>query len=53
MAPREPTLQLTESSSAQAGPMAGSPCPECGNAPLIHKDRCDLRIAGGYIGSCD
>jgi ribonucleoside-diphosphate reductase alpha chain len=42
-APREPgaTPQL-----------AGRPCPECGNATVIHKDGCDFCTACGYVGQC-
>jgi ribonucleoside-diphosphate reductase alpha chain len=32
--------------------MAGAPCPECGNATLIHKDGCDFCTACGYVGIC-
>jgi ribonucleoside-diphosphate reductase alpha chain len=32
--------------------MAGRPCPECGNATLIHKDGCDFCTACGHIGQC-
>ncbi|WP_281916006.1 adenosylcobalamin-dependent ribonucleoside-diphosphate reductase [Caldimonas thermodepolymerans] len=35
-----------------AAPMAGRPCPECGNATLIHKDGCDFCTACGYTGTC-
>lgn len=45
-------LQLPEASSALAAPMAGSRCPECGNATMIHKDGCDFCTACGHIGSC-
>ncbi|MCW5636854.1 MAG: ribonucleoside-diphosphate reductase, adenosylcobalamin-dependent [Rubrivivax sp.] len=31
---------------------AGRPCPECGNATLIHKDGCDFCTACGYVGQC-
>ncbi len=31
---------------------AGSPCPECGNATMIHKDGCDFCTACGYVGQC-
>jgi ribonucleoside-diphosphate reductase alpha chain len=34
------------------GPMAGRPCPECGNATVIHKDGCDFCTACGYVGQC-
>jgi ribonucleoside-diphosphate reductase alpha chain len=37
---------------AAAAPMAGSPCPECGNATMIHKDGCDFCTACGYVGQC-
>ena len=33
-------------------PMAGSTCPECGNATVIHKDGCDFCTACGYVGVC-
>jgi ribonucleoside-diphosphate reductase alpha chain len=32
--------------------LAGRPCPECGNATLIHKDGCDFCTACGYVGAC-
>jgi len=32
--------------------LAGRPCPECGNATLIHKDGCDFCTACGYVGQC-
>ncbi|MCM5680666.1 adenosylcobalamin-dependent ribonucleoside-diphosphate reductase [Schlegelella sp. S2-27] len=35
-----------------AAPMAGKPCPECGNATVIHKDGCDFCTACGYTGAC-
>ena len=31
---------------------AGRPCPECGNASVIHKDGCDFCTACGYVGQC-
>jgi ribonucleoside-diphosphate reductase alpha chain len=31
---------------------AGKPCPECGNASVIHKDGCDFCTACGYVGQC-
>jgi ribonucleoside-diphosphate reductase alpha chain len=40
------------SARAAAEPMAGAPCPECGNATLIHKDGCDFCTACGYVGVC-
>ena len=36
----------------RVAPMAGAPCPECGNATLIHKDGCDFCTACGYVGQC-
>jgi ribonucleoside-diphosphate reductase alpha chain len=30
----------------------GRPCPECGNASMIHKDGCDFCTACGYVGQC-
>jgi ribonucleoside-diphosphate reductase alpha chain len=37
---------------ATVTPMAGRPCPECGNATLIHKDGCDFCTVCGYVGQC-
>ena len=37
---------------AVVAPMAGKPCPECGNATMIHKDGCDFCTACGYVGQC-
>lgn len=49
-------LQAPKARKAGAGeaiaPMAGAPCPECGNATLIHKDGCDFCTACGYVGVC-
>jgi ribonucleoside-diphosphate reductase alpha chain len=33
-------------------PLAGKPCPECGNATVIHKDGCDFCTTCGYVGQC-
>ncbi|WP_088280335.1 adenosylcobalamin-dependent ribonucleoside-diphosphate reductase [Ideonella sp. A 288] len=33
-------------------PMAGKPCPECGNSTLIHKDGCEFCTACGFVGQC-
>jgi ribonucleoside-diphosphate reductase alpha chain len=38
--------------AATVSPMAGKPCPECGNATMIHKDGCDFCTACGYVGQC-
>jgi ribonucleoside-diphosphate reductase alpha chain len=49
-------LQAPKGRKAAAGeaiaPMAGAPCPECGNHTLIHKDGCDFCTACGYVGVC-
>jgi ribonucleoside-diphosphate reductase alpha chain len=37
---------------AEPATMAGSVCPECGNATVIHKDGCDFCTACGYVGVC-
>jgi ribonucleoside-diphosphate reductase alpha chain len=36
----------------QMAPQAGRPCPECGNATMIHKDGCDFCTSCGYVGAC-
>ncbi|MBN8508030.1 MAG: adenosylcobalamin-dependent ribonucleoside-diphosphate reductase [Burkholderiales bacterium] len=48
---QSPALR-TNGASAAVAPMAGAPCPECGNATLIHKDGCDFCTACGYVGVC-
>ena len=49
-------LQAPKGRKAAVGesvaPMAGAPCPECGNSTLIHKDGCDFCTACGYVGVC-
>jgi ribonucleoside-diphosphate reductase alpha chain len=45
-------LQLPQEPSARGGPMAGTVCPECGNATVIRKDGCDFCTACGHVGSC-
>jgi ribonucleoside-diphosphate reductase alpha chain len=40
------------SPGATVVPQAGKPCPECGNATMIHKDGCDFCTACGYVGQC-
>jgi ribonucleoside-diphosphate reductase alpha chain len=40
------------STGESIAPMAGAPCPECGNATLIHKDGCDFCTSCGYVGVC-
>jgi ribonucleoside-diphosphate reductase alpha chain len=32
--------------------MPGKPCPECGNATMIHKDGCEFCTSCGYVGAC-
>jgi ribonucleoside-diphosphate reductase alpha chain len=32
--------------------LAGAPCPDCGNATLIHKDGCEFCTACGFVGQC-
>ncbi|MEY4754841.1 MAG: hypothetical protein RJA44_2516, partial [Pseudomonadota bacterium] len=39
-------------SGRAARQIAGRPCPECGNATLIHKDGCDFCTACGHVGAC-
>jgi ribonucleoside-diphosphate reductase alpha chain len=48
---------IAKSASANGGSgslqvQAGKPCPECGNATMIHKDGCDFCTACGYVGQC-
>ncbi len=47
-------LEAPQGSAARvAAPVqAGRPCPECGNATMIHKDGCDFCTACGYVGQC-
>ena len=45
-------LAAPREGSAAPAVLAGRPCPECGNATLIHKDGCDFRTACGHIGIC-
>ncbi len=49
---REMGVLATPQSHGAPAPMAGLPCPECGNATLIHKDGCDFCTACGYVGQC-
>jgi ribonucleoside-diphosphate reductase alpha chain len=53
--PAAPTSAEPEASAqgqALSKPMAGKPCPECGNATMIHKDGCDFCTSCGYVGAC-
>ena len=45
-------LESPTSSKSAPREIAGSRCPECGNATLIHKDGCDFCTACGYVGQC-
>ncbi|MCH7344620.1 adenosylcobalamin-dependent ribonucleoside-diphosphate reductase [Pelomonas sp. CA6] len=36
----------------QLQPQGGKPCPECGNATLIHKDGCEFCTSCGFVGQC-
>ena len=42
----------TPRATGQLAPQAGKPCPECGNATMIHKDGCDFCTSCGYVGAC-
>ena len=45
-------LVAAREDAPRRGPMAGSRCPECGNATLIHKDGCLFCTACGHLGAC-
>ncbi|MFM2346536.1 MAG: hypothetical protein RL654_1289 [Pseudomonadota bacterium] len=52
-----PPGSVTEGEAVAAPPaaervMAGKPCPECGNAAMIHKDGCEFCTACGFVGAC-
>ena len=47
-----PSGTVDPTPGATVTPQAGSPCPECGNATMIHKDGCDFCTACGYVGQC-
>ena len=42
----------TPKNADPAAPLAGRPCPECGNPTVIKKDGCDFCTACGYVGQC-
>ncbi len=44
--------QATGHADGQSRVLAGSPCPECGNPTMIHRDGCDFCTACGYVGQC-
>jgi ribonucleoside-diphosphate reductase alpha chain len=43
---------LKAAGASVVSPMAGKPCPECGNSTLIHKDGCEFCTACGFVGQC-
>jgi ribonucleoside-diphosphate reductase alpha chain len=45
-------LVAAQEDAPRLSPMAGSRCPECGNATLIHKDGCLFCTACGHLGAC-
>ncbi len=45
-------LAVPVGGKADARPMAGKVCPECGSATVIHKDGCDFCTSCGYVGQC-
>ena len=47
-----PAPARSQATGEGVAPMAGKPCPECGNATVIHKDGCDFCTACGYVGVC-
>jgi ribonucleoside-diphosphate reductase alpha chain len=47
-----PAPKAASTHGAATPVLAGRPCPECGNATLIHKDGCDFCTACGYVGQC-
>ncbi|MDE2047282.1 MAG: adenosylcobalamin-dependent ribonucleoside-diphosphate reductase [Betaproteobacteria bacterium] len=49
---REMGVLQAPGTAAASAPIAGKPCPECGNATLIHRDGCDFCTACGYVGQC-
>ncbi|GHA73649.1 hypothetical protein GCM10009007_13400 [Formosimonas limnophila] len=36
----------------KVAPIAGKPCPECGNHAVIKKDGCEFCTACGHVGAC-
>ena len=47
-----PRSATAAAAGAASAPQAGKPCPECGNATVIHKDGCDFCTACGVVGQC-
>ncbi|MGN6528742.1 MAG: LAGLIDADG family homing endonuclease [Burkholderiaceae bacterium] len=48
----EPPAAASSAAVPALRPQAGRPCPECGNATMIHKDGCDFCTSCGYVGAC-
>jgi ribonucleoside-diphosphate reductase alpha chain len=48
----EPPAAAAAGARPALRPQAGRPCPECGNATMIHKDGCDFCTSCGYVGAC-
>ena len=42
----------TSEDAQSLAPMAGTRCPECGNATVIRRDGCDFCTACGHVGAC-
>ena len=51
-APGDSAAAGTAHAATDIQPQAGRPCPECGNATMIHKDGCDFCTSCGYVGAC-
>jgi ribonucleoside-diphosphate reductase alpha chain len=49
---REMGVLESPTKRAASQELAGSRCPECGNATMIHRDGCDFCTACGYVGQC-
>lgn len=51
MVPEQADLFESEPRAA-VKPVAGKPCPECGNHALIKRDGCEFCTACGHVGAC-
>jgi len=51
MVPEQGDL-FEDGSVEQMKPVAGKPCPECGNHALIKRDGCEFCTACGHVGAC-
>jgi ribonucleoside-diphosphate reductase alpha chain len=47
-----PSVASARAAGLVAQVMAGKPCPDCGQATVIHKDGCDFCTSCGYVGAC-